>query len=111
SYINGTGAPTNDNWNPNRCDKVREDDTCFESCVATQLESGERPPYDLGGFGQGSNRRKGGMTGINCQGYARSLWNDWDGRSSGIWGGGIAVWTERIADLPAAAGVGRLAAP
>lgn len=78
------GASSGDNWNPNRCQKVREDDACFESCVASELQSGAHPSYDIGGFGQGERRhsRGKGMTGRNCQGYARDVSRECDNACS-----------------------------
>lgn len=52
--ILGPGRPTNDKdgggpdqLSVERCTKVRDDDTCLESCVGSRLESRDRPGYGI----------------------------------------------------------------
>jgi RHS repeat-associated protein len=54
------GRPTDDDFfGPNKCDELRGDDPCLESCLASKIESNERPYYNS-------------LT-YNCQDYAQDI--------------------------------------
>ncbi len=59
----GPRGPTHDVYSPYRCDKTHEDDVCLESCVASRLESNERPDYSYQGDPFGPP---------NCKDWART---------------------------------------
>ena len=68
-FLYSDGRPTNkvdgsgpDQFHQLRCRKIREDDPCIESCIASRLLSGTRPDYSGIGY--------------NCQSYARHVSNE-----------------------------------
>jgi len=67
--ILGPSRPTNDKdgggpyqLSVERCTKVRDDDTCLESCVGSRLESRDRPGY--------------GILSYNCQTWVKHVLNE-----------------------------------
>jgi len=54
----GTNSP--EEYKPGRCDQKSKDDTCVDDCVASAVDSGKRPHFDI----------RGGGFGTNCQEWA-----------------------------------------
>lgn len=56
----GPGAPSKDEFSDYRCKPIRDDDTCYEDCIASAILDPSRPDYGLLG------------PGTNCQEWAGS---------------------------------------
>ncbi|ATE59500.1 RHS repeat-associated core domain-containing protein [Thauera sinica] len=48
----GPGAPSNDSYSENQCEKKRDDDDCYESCLSSEFK---RPRPFYGVIGMGTN--------------------------------------------------------
>src|SRR5690606_34273003 len=77
----GPGAASSDNWNPARCDKVKEDDLCFESCLAGHILYGDHPDYNLLGFEDGGPF---GVDGRNCHGWMDEKVHDCEAKCAAL---------------------------
>lgn len=45
-WINSPGKPSNDSFNPDQCDKVRDKNDCFEECLIKEWQK-PRPRYGI----------------------------------------------------------------
>lgn len=50
THLYNEGLPSDDSFDPNRCEPVDKSDSCFENCLLATF-SGERPSYGLTGPG------------------------------------------------------------
>lgn len=60
----GEGKPSNDNYDPNRCEQIEPDRQCVEQCVIRKIQDPKRPFYGVLG------------PGTNCQEWAvDTIWD------------------------------------